>query len=261
MQQLGPAWKALCWTLESGFLCSLFSQLAFGKPQKIKKPKGNKDAGSRICTSRTAGETSPPCQAECCSLGMKMSTVVLGLFVCLDSTPVKWLCDCLPLLSCPISFYRHVDALYAKSIIHGSRRRCSSAESRHLRPVVTFERLPDRSADACSRKRPKASGDYVKQETKPRDPSKRLLWIWSDAARRQAGPHQAARSSLTYDDVRLARAGTGVGAKVALDLVGSLIEQIQVVFHRVSIVKALAQTDNTWCRGRRRFYPSSMLIY
>lgn len=100
MQQLGPAWKALCWTLESGFLCSLFSQLAFGKPQKIKKPKGNKDAGSRICTSRTAGETSPPCRAECCSLGMKMSTVVLGLFVCLDSTPVKWLCDCLPLLSC-----------------------------------------------------------------------------------------------------------------------------------------------------------------
>lgn len=76
-----------------------------------------------------------------------------------------------------------------------------------------------------------------------------------------AGPHQAVLSSLTYDDVRLARAGAGVGAKVALDLVGGLIEQIQVVFHRVSIMKALAQTDNTWCRGRRRLYPSSMLIY
>lgn len=74
-------------------------------------------------------------------------------------------------------------------------------------------------------------------------------------------PHQAVLSSLTYDDVRLARAGADVGAKVALDLVGGLIEQIQVVFHRVSIVKALAQTDNTWCRGRRRLYPSSMLIY
>lgn len=103
MEQLGPAWKAFCWTLESGFLCSLFFQLAFGKPQKIKKnPKGNKDAGSTICTSRTASETPPPCRAECCSLGMKRTTVVLGgvLFVCLDSTPVKWLCDCLLLLSC-----------------------------------------------------------------------------------------------------------------------------------------------------------------
>lgn len=126
--------------------------------------------------------------------------------------------------------------------------------------------LPDRSTDACNRKRPKASGDYAKQETKPRDLSKKFLWIWSDAARRggrqdQKWSHQAVLSSLTYDDVRLARAGAGVGAKVALDLVGGLIEQIQVVFHWVSIVKALAQTDNTWCRGRRRLYPSSMLIY
>lgn len=68
-------------------------------------------------------------------------------------------------------------------------------------------------------------------------------------------------SSLTYDDVRLARTGAGLGAKVALDLVGGLIEQIQVVFHRVSIVKALAQTDNTWCRGRRQLYPCGVLIY
>lgn len=46
----------------------------------------------------------------------------------------------------------------------------SSAESGHLLPVVTFEMLPDRS-----RKRPKARGDYLKQETKPRDPPKRFL--------------------------------------------------------------------------------------
>lgn len=68
-------------------------------------------------------------------------------------------------------------------------------------------------------------------------------------------------SSLTYDDIRLARAGAGVQAEVALDLVSSLIEQIQVVFHWVSLMKTLAQMDNTWCRGRAWLDLSSMLIY
>lgn len=53
---------------------------------------------------------------------------------------------------------------------------------------------------------------------------------------------------LTYDDIRLAGASTGVCCEVALDLVSSLIEQVQVVFHWVSIMKALAQTDDTWWR-------------
>lgn len=51
---------------------------------------------------------------------------------------------------------------------------------------------------------------------------------------------------LTYDDVGLAGASAGVGCEVALDLVSGLIEQVQIVFHRVSIMKALAQTDDTW---------------
>lgn len=68
-------------------------------------------------------------------------------------------------------------------------------------------------------------------------------------------------SSLTYDDIRLAGAGAGVGAEVALDLVRSLIEQIQVVFHWVSIMEALAQMDDTWCRGRAWSGLSRMLIY
>lgn len=57
-------------------------------------------------------------------------------------------------------------------------------------------------------------------------------------------------SSLTYDNVRLAWASAGIHTEVALDLVSSLIEQIQVVLHWVSIMKTLAQTDNTWCRRR-----------
>lgn len=63
---------------------------------------------------------------------------------------------------------------------------------------------------------------------------------------------------LTYDDVGLAGAGAGVTAEVALDLVSGLIEQIQVVFHWVPIVKALAQTDNTWRGGRTRLYLSGI---
>lgn len=66
----------------------------------------------------------------------------------------------------------------------------------------------------------------------------------------QTRVHGAVLASLTYDDVSLTRAGT----EVALDLAGGLIEQIQVVFHRVSIMEALTQTDNTWCRGRRWLY-------
>lgn len=77
----------------------------------------------------------------------------------------------------------------------------------------------------------------------------------------QTRVHGAALASLTYDEVSLTQAGTGIGAEVALDLAGGLIEQIQVVFHRVSIMEALTQTDNTWCRGRRRLCLSSFLIY
>jgi len=50
---------------------------------------------------------------------------------------------------------------------------------------------------------------------------------------------------LTYDDVRVARASTGIYCEVSLDLISSLIEQVQVVLHWVSIMKALAQTDDT----------------
>lgn len=185
------------------------------------------------------------------------------LLVCLDSTPVKWLCDWMLLLSCRNLFLSPSQCPFMQNqSFMGVGGAALRAESGHLLPAVTFEMLPDRSADACSRKRP--SRDYIKQETKPRDPSKRFLWIWSNAAagrQYRKRPHLAVLSSLTYDDVRLAWAGAGVGAEVALDLVGGLIEQIQVVFHRVSIVKALAQTDNTWCRGRRQLFPSSMLIY
>lgn len=55
---------------------------------------------------------------------------------------------------------------------------------------------------------------------------------------------------LTYDDVRLAGASAGICCEVALDLVSSLIEQVQVVLHWVSIMKALAQTDDAW--GRKK---------
>lgn len=53
------------------------------------------------------------------------------------------------------------------------------------------------------------------------------------------------RHQLTDDDVGLA----GIHREVSLDLVSSLIEQVQVVLHWVPVVKALAQTDDTW--GRR----------
>lgn len=54
------------------------------------------------------------------------------------------------------------------------------------------------------------------------------------------------RCQLTYDDVRLAGASTGVGCEVSLDLESSLIEQVEVVLHRVTIVKALARAVDTW---------------
>lgn len=57
-------------------------------------------------------------------------------------------------------------------------------------------------------------------------------------------------SRLTYDDVWLAGCSAGVGRQVALDLVGGLIEQVQVVLHRVAVVEALAQTNDT-CQERR----------
>lgn len=68
-------------------------------------------------------------------------------------------------------------------------------------------------------------------------------------------------SPLTYDDVRLVRASAGVHTEVALDLVSSLVEQIQVVLHWVSIMKPLAQTDNTWSRRRTWLDLSSLLSY
>lgn len=126
---------------------------------------------------------------------------------------------------------------FAKSIIHGSQRCCSSVLLVKLQ--VTFEVRPDQNADVCSGRKAPATGDHGKWKTKPswkRDQSKTA-------------------SSLTYDDVGLARAGTGVHTEVALDLVSSLIEQIQVVFHRVSIMKTLAQTDDTWCRGEDTIRP------
>lgn len=59
---------------------------------------------------------------------------------------------------------------------------------------------------------------------------------------------------LTYDNVRLAGCSlslsAGICCEVALDLISSLIEQVQVVFHWVSIVEALAETNDTW-RGRK----------
>lgn len=57
--------------------------------------------------------------------------------------------------------------------------------------------------------------------------------------------------SLTYDDVRLVGASAAICCEVALNLVSSLIEQVQVVFHWVSIMKALARTDDTWRRKKR----------
>lgn len=51
--------------------------------------------------------------------------------------------------------------------------------------------------------------------------------------------------SFTYDDVGLAGASACICREVALDLVSSLIEQVEVVFHRVAVVEALAQPDDT----------------
>lgn len=56
--------------------------------------------------------------------------------------------------------------------------------------------------------------------------------------------HKACVASLTYDDVRVAGGTLGVCGEVALDLVGSLIEQVKVVFHRVSVVETLAETND-----------------
>lgn len=50
--------------------------------------------------------------------------------------------------------------------------------------------------------------------------------------------------SLTYDHIRLA-GSAGICCEVALDLVSSLIEQVQVVFHWVSIMEALTETNDT----------------
>lgn len=105
MQQLGPAWKAFCWTHESGFLCSLFSQHAFGKPQKIKKkpPKEIKMLGAGYAHQGRPVRRPHPAGQRVALLAWKGQQLFWGffvLFVCLGGTPVKWLCDCLLLLSC-----------------------------------------------------------------------------------------------------------------------------------------------------------------
>lgn len=156
--------------------------------------------------------------------------------VFLDSTSLKWLWmwSIIKLLRC---FSPNVSVVSANSIIHGSRRCCSS--------VLLVWIQQDRSADPRSRRRAPAVGDHLGGK-----PS--LKWF----------RRLKTASSLTYDDIRLAGASAGVGAEVALDLVSSLIEQIQVVFHWVSIMETLAQMDNTWCRGGGAWSGlSSMLIY
>lgn len=50
---------------------------------------------------------------------------------------------------------------------------------------------------------------------------------------------------LTYDDVWLAGGSTGICCKVALNLVSSLIKQVQVVLHWIAVMEALTQTDDT----------------
>lgn len=57
--------------------------------------------------------------------------------------------------------------------------------------------------------------------------------------------------SLTYDDVRL-DGSAGVCREVTLDLVSSLIEQVQVVFHWVSIMEALTEANDTWQKEKYR---------
>lgn len=54
---------------------------------------------------------------------------------------------------------------------------------------------------------------------------------------------------FTYDDVRLTGGSAGNPRQVALNLESSLIKQVQVVFHWVSIMEALAETNDT-CREK-----------
>lgn len=49
---------------------------------------------------------------------------------------------------------------------------------------------------------------------------------------------------LTYDDVRVAGVTPVICCEVPLDLVSSLIEQIQVIFYRIWIVDTLTETDD-----------------
>lgn len=137
------------------------------------------------------------------------------------------------------SFSSNVNVVSANSSIHGSQRCC------------WWWIQQDRSADIRSRRKAPAVGDHL--SGKPSLLGWELSLKWFRRVK--------TASSLTYDDIRLARASAGVHAEVALDLVSSLIEQIQVVFHWVSIMKTLAQMDNTWCRGRAWLDLSSMLIY
>lgn len=54
--------------------------------------------------------------------------------------------------------------------------------------------------------------------------------------------------NITNDDIGPTRRPTVVSRQAALDEVSGLVEQVQVVLHRVAVMEALAQTDDP-CKG------------
>lgn len=193
---------------------------------------GNKDNESRICTSRIA-DVSTLLRWVLLSWHEK-NKIILGFFKKHFTEVVMWMSGIIKLLQ---SFLSPSQCCFCK--IH------HPWESEVLPSVVKFQVTiwGTASVAVCIRRKAPADGDPITSKTKP------------NCVRSSWGPKR------TYDDVRLARVSAGVHTEVALDLVSSLIEQIQVVFHWVSVMKALAQTDNTWCRERAWLDLSSMRIH